>query len=99
MTREEFFDALSALADGTIDPARHAALEKHLEADPEARQAYFQYLDLHLSLGKPVAPAVRRRRVQPRQRLAPARLQRCRLVHRQRPHRLRRQLRDGDPPP
>jgi ferric-dicitrate binding protein FerR (iron transport regulator) len=62
MTRDEFFDALSALADGTISPERHAALARELERDPRAREAYFQYLDLHLALGKPSAPAVARRK-------------------------------------
>jgi ferric-dicitrate binding protein FerR (iron transport regulator) len=53
VTRDELFDALSALADGTLTPERHAALERALEADPAARKTYFEYLDLHLALGKP----------------------------------------------
>ncbi|HEX7899776.1 MAG TPA: FecR domain-containing protein [Planctomycetota bacterium] len=57
MTRDELLDLLSALADGTLTPERHDALERALEADPAARRTYFEYLDLHLALGKPSAPA------------------------------------------
>jgi ferric-dicitrate binding protein FerR (iron transport regulator) len=62
VTRDELFAALSALADGTITPERHAALEKALEADPAARQTYFEYLDLHLALGRPSTSAAAPRR-------------------------------------
>lgn len=63
MTRDELFDLLSALADGTITPERHASLEKALEADPSARKIYFEYLDLHLALGKTAVSAAPRRRL------------------------------------
>ena len=62
MTRDELLDLLSELADGRITPERHALLEKALEADPAARKTYFEYLDLHLALGRPRAAAVPRRR-------------------------------------
>ena len=65
MTRDELLDLLSALADGRLTPEQHAALERALEADPAARKTYFEYLDLHLALGKPSTPAAapkRRRR-------------------------------------
>lgn len=63
MNRDEFLRLLSALADGTITPEQHADLERDLEADPASRKAYFEYLDLHLALGRPAAaPAAPRRR-------------------------------------
>jgi hypothetical protein len=64
VTRDELFDLLSSLADGTLTPERHAALEKALEADAGARRLYFEYLDLHLALGRPStsAAAPKRRR-------------------------------------
>lgn len=63
MNRDELFDLLSSLADGTITPERHAALERILEADAEARKIYFEYIDLHLTLGKPSSAAAVPRRV------------------------------------
>ncbi len=62
MTRDELLDLLSALADGRLTPEQHAALEAALEADPAARKTYFEYLDLHLALGKPSTAVPRRRR-------------------------------------
>lgn len=63
MTRDELFDLLSALADGTITPENHALLEKALEGDPSARKTYFEYLDLHLALGRTAVAAAPRRRL------------------------------------
>jgi hypothetical protein len=48
--REELFDLLAALCNGTITPREHRRLEELLAADPAARQFYFDYLDLHLHL-------------------------------------------------
>lgn len=65
MSRDALFVLFSALADGTLTPEQHAELERALEADPAARKAYFEYLDLHLALGKPAtsAAAPKRRRL------------------------------------
>jgi hypothetical protein len=48
--REELFLLLGALANQTITPEQHRRLEELLSEGPEARQFYFDYLDLHFSL-------------------------------------------------
>jgi hypothetical protein len=62
VTRDELLDLLSELADGRLTPERHAILEKALESDPAARTLYFEYLDLHLALGRPSTSAAAPRR-------------------------------------
>jgi hypothetical protein len=48
--REEMFDLLAAVCNGTITAHEHQRLEQLLAADAAARQFYFDYLDLHLHL-------------------------------------------------
>jgi len=48
----EVLDLAAAVCNGTITPEQHERLQLLLGADPEARQVYFDYLDLHLALGQ-----------------------------------------------
>src|SRR5690349_25071840 len=61
----ELMDLVAAVANGTITPPQHERLQQILAADPDARRLYFDYLDLHLTLGQVHAagrvPQTRRR--------------------------------------
>lgn len=61
----ELMDLVASVANGTITPAQHERLQQILAADPDARRLYFDYLDLHLTLGQVHAagrvPQARRR--------------------------------------
>src|SRR4051794_22484195 len=46
------FGLLGALVDDRLTPSQHEELRRVLEADPEARRTYLEYVDLHLALGK-----------------------------------------------
>jgi hypothetical protein len=48
--RRELEQLLSALCDGALVEAEHRRLEGLLSADPECRQFYLQYIDLHARL-------------------------------------------------
>jgi hypothetical protein len=48
--RDQLLDLFSAVADGTITAGQHAELERMLTADPQARQLYFDYMDVHFGL-------------------------------------------------
>ncbi|HVE39282.1 MAG TPA: FecR domain-containing protein [Planctomycetota bacterium] len=48
----ELLELAAAVCNGTITPEQHERLQQLLAADPEARQLYFDYLDLHLALGQ-----------------------------------------------
>jgi hypothetical protein len=48
--REELLELVEALCCGTIAPVQHERLQARLAADADARQLYFDYLDLHLQL-------------------------------------------------
>ena len=45
-----FYLALHALSMGTISKQQHEELERQLEADPAARQAYYDFLDVDQGL-------------------------------------------------
>ncbi len=63
---EEFAELLElagAVCNGTLSPAQHERLQQLLAADPRARQLYFDYLDLHLTLGQQAQPKAELRRV------------------------------------
>lgn len=47
---EMLYELFGALCNQTITPEQHQQLEEILSADAEARQKYFNYLDLHLNL-------------------------------------------------
>jgi len=48
--REELLELLGVLASKTIAPESHARLERILVEDAEARQTYFDYMDVHFGL-------------------------------------------------
>lgn len=48
--KENLFDLFGALCNETITPEQHQTLENILAEDAEARQDYFDYLELHLNL-------------------------------------------------
>ncbi len=48
--RSELLRLLSALCDSELGDAQHARLGELLEADPECRRQYLEYLDLHARL-------------------------------------------------
>jgi hypothetical protein len=48
--RRELFGLLAALCDGEITPGQQPRLEELLSGDPECRQYYLEYLDLHARL-------------------------------------------------
>ncbi|HVJ86424.1 MAG TPA: hypothetical protein VM452_12320 [Caulifigura sp.] len=52
-----FYLALHALAMGTISKQQHEELERQLEADPAARQAYYDFLDVDQGLAEIAASA------------------------------------------
>lgn len=47
---ESLYDLFGALCNETITPEQHQALEKILKEDADARQQYFNYMELHLDL-------------------------------------------------
>jgi len=47
-----FYESLQALCLGTITPAQHAELERLLAENPEARQAYYDFLDVDQGLAE-----------------------------------------------
>ena len=47
---EILYDLLGALCNDTITPEQHQLLDEILAEDAEARQDYFNYIDLHLNL-------------------------------------------------
>src|SRR4051794_45828 len=49
---QALFGLLGALADDRLEPSQHEELRRILKADPGARRAYLEYVDLHLALGK-----------------------------------------------
>jgi len=57
----ELLDLAAAVCNGTITAGQHERLQQLLAADPEARQLYFDYLDLHLALGQSHRAAQERR--------------------------------------
>lgn len=59
----ELLGLVEALCNGTQTAERHARLQELLAADADARQFYFDYLDLHLALKQSALqlPAARRR--------------------------------------
>lgn len=63
--QSELMDLVAAVVNGTITPVQHERLQQLLAADPDARRLYFDYLDLHLTLGQVHAagrvPQTRRR--------------------------------------
>src|SRR5262245_35413428 len=48
--RQELMQLLSDLCDGELTEARHARLEQVLNADPECRRQYLEYVDMHARL-------------------------------------------------
>lgn len=72
----ELLALVEAVCNGTIGAAQHARLQELLAADPEARQVYFDYLDLHLALKQSLGAAEQARPMlqlrEDLQRLTPA---------------------------
>ena len=48
--RQEWYQLFGAICDGTISDSQHERLQDILSEDSDARQLYFQYLDVHLAL-------------------------------------------------
>jgi hypothetical protein len=66
MTRDDLLRHLDALCDGTLAPEEHAALERALSEDPEARRLYFDVLDTQIAMGRAAAWTGSRRKRRPR---------------------------------
>ncbi len=49
---QQWYQLFGALCNGTITPSQHEQLQEILSKDAQARQLYFQYLDVHLELGQ-----------------------------------------------
>src|SRR5207247_1701360 len=47
---DELWSLVEALVDGQADDTQRAQLESRLRTDPDARQFYVEYLDLHAQL-------------------------------------------------
>ena len=52
VSNEKLFRLVGSLCNETISSAQHEQLQDLLSNDAAARQLYFQYLDVHLELGK-----------------------------------------------
>ena len=51
-SQKELYELFDALFSDEISAEKHLQLQQHLENDPQARQAYYDYLDILQGLGK-----------------------------------------------
>lgn len=70
--RERLLGLLESLCDGRISPAEHERLQERLAADVDARQLYFDYVDLRLQLRQWQRTALSEQRAREDAQTAPA---------------------------